>query len=64
MSTSEASSHRLRRPDIPVLSERGVEVDANDGIARIDPGCIREDGSGGVERRENAIAQQKRVSDA
>jgi hypothetical protein len=33
-------------------------------LARIYPRCIREDGSGWVERREQAIAQQKSVCDA
>jgi hypothetical protein len=33
-------------------------------LARIYPRCIREDGSGWVEQREQAIAQQKSVCDA
>ena len=62
--TSEAHAHRLRRPDEAVLIARGVEVDTNDDTARIYPRCITEsDGSGWVERREHAIAQQKRVKD-
>jgi hypothetical protein len=48
-----------------VLNDRRVKIDTDDDTARIYPGCIREpDGSGGVERGENALAQQKRVSDA
>src|SRR5271167_2785212 len=63
MATGEANSYRLRRPDKSVLSVCGVHVDTNDDAARIDPRCIREDGSGWVERREHAIAQQKSVCD-
>ena len=47
-----------------MLDAGGVKVDTDDDTARIDSGCITEsDGSGWVERRENAIAQQKRVKD-
>ena len=48
-----------------MLNARRVKIDTNDDTARIYPACIREpDGSGGIERRENALAQQKRMSDA
>jgi hypothetical protein len=46
-----------------MLNDRGVEIGTNDDAARIDPSCICEDGSGDVERRENPIAQQKRVTE-
>ena len=66
MSTGEANCHRLLGPDISVLNARRVKIDTNDDTARIYPGCIGEpDGSGRVERGENALAaSQKRVSDA
>ncbi len=61
----EANSHRLLGPDISVKDARGVLIETNDDTARVYPGCIREsDGSRGVERRENALAQQKRMCDA
>jgi hypothetical protein len=41
-----------------------VHINANDDTARIYPGCIRADGSGEVERRENTVAKLKSVSDA
>src|SRR5271169_37568 len=64
MLKGEANSHRLRRPDKPVLDTPGVKIDANNDAARIYPRCITEsDGSRWVERREDAIAQQKRVKD-
>jgi hypothetical protein len=48
MSTGEANSHRLRRPDKSVLNDRGVKIDPHDDTAWIYPGCIREpDGSRG-----------------
>ena len=48
-----------------MLNARRVKIDTNDDTARIYPGCIGEpDGSGRVERGENALAPQKRVSDA
>jgi len=56
------TSHRLRRPDKSMLNVRGVEIDPNDDTTRIYPDCNREDGSWRVERSENALAQQKRVS--
>jgi len=64
LSIGQADSHRLRRPHKSVHDIRGVQVDTNDDTARIYPSRITEDGSGRVERREHAIAQQKRVSDA
>ena len=65
MSTGEANSHRLLGPDISVLNDRGVKIEPDDDTAWIYPGCIREpDGSGGIERREDALAQQKRMSHA
>ena len=64
MAKGEANSDRLRRADKSVLEVRGVHVDTNDDTARIYPRCIREDGSGWVERREHATAQQKSMCDA
>jgi hypothetical protein len=51
----QASSHRLLGPDKSVENVRGVLIETNDDTARIYPGCIRRDGSGGVERRENSF---------
>jgi hypothetical protein len=50
----------LRRPDKSVRA-RGVHIDTNDDTARIYPGSLSEEngGAGVVERRENAIVQQK-----
>lgn len=61
MLTGEANSQCLRRPDKSVHNARGVHIDTNDDTARICPGCISEDGSRRVERRENDMAQQKGV---
>ena len=55
---------RLPRPDKSVLGASGVKVDTHDSTARVYSRCITEsDGSGWVERCEDAIAQQKRVKD-
>jgi phosphopentomutase len=47
-----------------VLNNRRVKIDTNDDSARIYSGCIGENGSWEVERRENVITQQKAVVDA
>jgi hypothetical protein len=62
MLMGEPISAGLRRTDKSVLNHCGVEIDTNDDTARVYPSRISEDGSGKVERRENAIAQQKSVS--
>jgi hypothetical protein len=64
MLMGEPISAGLRRTDKSVLNHRGVKIDTNDDTARVYPSRISEDGSGEVERRENAIAQQKSVSNA
>jgi hypothetical protein len=64
MSTGEANSHRLRRPDISVKDGRRILIETNDDTARVYAACVREsNSSGGIERCENALAQQKRVCD-
>jgi hypothetical protein len=49
-----------------VYRSRRIGKESNNDTARIYPGCIAAVGSGAgrVERRENAIAQKKRVCDA
>jgi hypothetical protein len=64
MLMGEPVSAGLRRTDKSVLNDRGVKIDTNDDTARVYPSRVSEDGSGEVERRENAIAQQKSVSNA
>jgi hypothetical protein len=64
MLMGEPISAGLRRTDKSVLNHRGVKIDTNDDTARVYPSRISEDGSGEVERRENAIAQKKSVSNA
>jgi hypothetical protein len=44
-----------------VLNEGRVKIDTDDDTAGIDPGCTRENGSWGIERREYTMTQQKRV---
>src|SRR5215469_53963 len=61
LSGNKVNVHRLRRADESVLDVRAIQVDTNNDTARIYPRCIRENGSGWVERREHAIAQQKGV---
>src|SRR5271167_1108866 len=63
MLTGKANAPCLRRPHKSVKNKRGVLIETNDDTARIYPRCIGEDGSRWVERREHAIAQQKRVCD-
>jgi hypothetical protein len=60
MLTGELVSAGLRRTDKSVLNHGEVKIDTNDDPARVYLNRISEDGSGEVERRENAIAQQKK----
>lgn len=64
ISTGSANAHRLRRPDKSVENICGVcgtRIDTNDNVSRVYPCCLSEDGTGVVERRVNATAQQKSV---